>query len=96
MSQKQNREAILDKAFKQWRKSKSLIDPLILQKIRHVIARHPKIMKALGVKAEDVPTYQKDVEVVDPARTMEIMAKLMELKPEGREKIKSAIKKAQD
>lgn len=88
------REAILAKAFKQWRHSRSLIDPAVLTKIRETIAKHPLIMKALGVKKEEIPQTDKDVEVVDQGKTMEIMAKLMEIKPEGKEQIKSAIKEA--
>lgn len=42
------------------------------------------------------PITAKDNEKIDQARNMEVMAKLMALKPSGKDKIKSAIKKAVD
>ena len=39
---------------------------------------------------------KKDNEQIDQARNMEVMAKLMALKPSGKDKIKSVIKKAVD
>lgn len=50
------------------------------------------------VKAEKVKTAVKETEheTVDQARNMEVMAKLMALKPSGKDKIKSVIKKAVD
>ena len=41
-------------------------------------------------------TITQESETVDQARNMEVMAKLMALKPSGKDKIKSAIKKAVD
>ncbi len=96
MAPQQKRDALLERALHQLKKSKSLIDPHILQKIRQFIGKNPKLMKSLGVKPHDIPDHKKDVEVIDQAKTMEIMAKLMELKPEGREQIKAEIKKARD
>jgi hypothetical protein len=115
------RQAILAMAFAQLRKSRAMIDPSILSKIRRIVSGSPDIMKKLGVtdlpKAEqDMPLSQKQPaletkakvsrpkpkkvaekqgnEAVDQAKNMEIIAKLMQLNPDGREGIKAVIKKA--
>lgn len=92
------RQKILEQALAQLRKTRAGMDPKVLNRIRRIIAGSPELMKGFGV--EQVPELEPvkasaapDREMIDQAKTMEVMAKLMALNPDGKEKIKSAIKK---
>lgn len=54
------------------------------------------VQKPVSVAAKPVKTVNDSYETVDQVKNMEVMAKLMALNPKGRDKIKSAIKKAVD
>ena len=102
------RQKILDHAFEQLRKTRAGMDPKLLNRIRRIIAGSPVLMRGLGVETVEEPVVaappkpepitKKEVtpnhEIVDQAKTMEVMAKFMALNPDGIEQIKSVIKKA--
>ena len=99
------RQKILDHAFEQLRKTRAGMDPKLLNRIRRIIAGSPVLMRGLGVETVEEPVVaappkpepivkKPDHEIVDQAKTMEVMAKLMALNPDGIEQIKSVIKKA--
>ncbi len=104
------RQKILDEAMSQLKKTRGEMDPSIFGKIRNIIAKNPKVLKALGMsklpnankvreatKREAVKPFNKDdVEKIDQEKNLDIIAKFMTIKPSGREGIKSIIKKSQE
>lgn len=65
-------------------------DPVVTTK------KEPPLTKALENKPVPLGQEKGGYEKIDQAKNMEVMAKLMALNPQGRDKIKSAIKKATD
>ncbi|MCI5060438.1 MAG: hypothetical protein MRY79_05125 [Alphaproteobacteria bacterium] len=61
----EKRQKILDKALAQLRKSRAMMDPKIINKIRRLIAGSPALMKQLGVdetlQAEEKVKKQPEV-----------------------------------
>lgn len=142
------RQKILNLAMAQLKKTRAQMDPKVLDKIRHVIASNPKVMKGLGLdkmpedskpervmhkskpqaqaqaqaensacKVAEIERKLKEIkaskatrenkpkiepvvkptskgeEKIDKGHNMEVLAKLMQLKPSEIENIKSVILK---
>ena len=51
------RQKILDEAMEQLKKTRGEMDPSIFKKIRNIIAKNPKVMKALGL--DELPNEGK-------------------------------------
>lgn len=94
------RKLIKGNALRIFKRKQADIDQGLLKKIRDTIFANPFLRKQFGV--EEAPAQEKrskqetEAVVVNKAHNMEVLAKLMAIKPESRGQIKDAIKESED
>ena len=101
------RQMILDNALRIMRRKRETMDKSVLSMIKDMVTSNPALSKALGYEMDkDMPLSKKpkqekpvapekvQEEMVDQGNNMEVLAKLMQLNPQGKDKVKAVIKKS--
>ena len=95
------RKLILDNALRIMRRKRETMDKSVLSVIKDMVTSNPALSKALGYEAKEEPKPQKPAvstnkkeEIVDQGHNMEVLAKLMELDPRSKDKVKAVIKES--
>ena len=95
------RKLILDNALRIMRRKREIMDKSVLSVIKDMVTSNPALSKALGYEAKEKPkpakpavSKLKQPEIVDQGHNMEVLAKLMELDPQSKDKVKEVIKKS--
>lgn len=96
------RTLIKGNALRIFKRKQADMDQGLLKKIRDTIFGNPFLRKQFGIAEEGRQSVQKDSKqdaeaiAVNKAHNMEVLAKLMAIKPESRGQIKEAIKESED
>lgn len=93
------RKLIKGNALRIFKRKRADMDQGLLKKIRDTILASPLLRKQFGVEAKAVQKSSKqspEAVAVNKAHNMEVLAKLMAIKPESRGQIKEAIKESED
>ena len=95
------RKLILDNALRIMRRKRETMDKSVLSVIKGMVTSNPALSKALGYEDKEEPKQDKQVvseqkqsETVDQGHNMEVLAKLMELDPRSKDKVKAVIKES--